>query len=327
VDVAEAAGTSAATASRILNGAKTFPVSEDLRRRVVQAARELGYRPHAAARSLRMAQAGAVGMLVPTFDNPVYAQLIGSAFARAAEQGVTMLLAEDSNGEEAGEALARLVPEGRIDGVIVGSVRAGHSLPEILEEHHVPHVFMNRAVRGSGRNVIMDDARATVLAVDHLFGLGHRRIAHVAGPLDIDPAARRAEAFERRTWELGLAHTVVSDEFLEVGGVRAFERLWATRDRCTAVYTSTVSQAVGVISAASKHRVEIPRQLSVIAHADMPLAEFLVPPLTAIRVPLVQLAAVAVDALLEQIRTGATADVVVDDEPELMSRASTAPPP
>jgi DNA-binding LacI/PurR family transcriptional regulator len=150
VDVAEAAGTSAATASRILNGATTFPVSEDLRRRVVHAARELGYRPHAAARSLRMAQAGAVGMLVPTFDNPVYAQLIGSAFARAAQQSVTMLLAEDSDGEEAGEALAKLVPEGRIDGVIVASVRAGHSLPEVLEELHVPHVFMNRAVRGSG---------------------------------------------------------------------------------------------------------------------------------------------------------------------------------
>jgi DNA-binding LacI/PurR family transcriptional regulator len=274
-----------------------------------------------------MAQAGAVGMLVPTFDNPVYAQLIASAFARAAQQSVTVLLAEDSGGEEAGEALAKLVPEGRIDGVIVGSVRAGHSLPEILEERRVPHVFMNRAVRGSGRNVIMDDARATDLAVDHLFGLGHRRIAHVAGPLDIDPAARRADAFERRTWELGLERAVVEEEFLEVGGVRAFERLRTAQNPYTAVYTSTVSQAVGLIAAASRYGVEIPRQLSVIAHADMPLAEFLVPAVTAIKVPLVQLAAAAVDALLEQIGTGAIADVVVDDEPDLVVRASTAPPP
>ena len=326
MDVAEAAGTSAATASRILNGATTFPVSEEFRRRVVQTARELGYRPHAAARSLRMSRAGAVGMLVPTFTNPVYAQLIGSAFARAAEEGVTMLLAEDSDGEQAGEALAPLVREGRIDGVIVASIRAGCSLPDLLEEHHVPHVFMNRGVPGSGRNVTMDDGLAAVLAVDHLAGLGHRRIAHVAGPLDIDPAVRRAEAFKRRAWELGLKHTVVEEEFLESGGTRAFERLWAEGDRSTAIYTSTVSQGVGVLAAASRHGIGIPRQLSVIAHADMLLADFLVPPLTAIRVPLARLAAVAVDALLEQIRTGTIADVVVDEEPELVVRASTAAP-
>ena len=327
VDVAAAAGTSAATASRILNGAPSFPVSEELRRRVEKAARELGYRPHAAARSLRMAQAGAVGMLVPTFTNPVYAQLIDSAFERASEQGVTVLLAEDPDGEKAGEALARLVREGRIDGVIVGSARAGRPLASLLEEYRIPHVFMNRAVPGSNRNLIMDDASASVLVVDHLVELGHRRIAHVAGPLDIDPAARRATAFEERARELGIEHTVVAEEFLEIGGVRAFERLRDAGDRSTAVYTSTVSQGVGVLSAAARHGVEVPWQLSVIAHADMPLADFLVPPLTAVRVPLVQLAAVAVDSLLEQIATGATGDVVVDDPPEIVRRASTAPPP
>ena len=326
-DVAHAARTSKPIASRILNDDPTLSVSEELRERVLAAARELGYRPHAAARALRRAQTGALGMLVPALGNPVYTQLMRGAFRRAAERDFTVLLAEDFEEQEAGELFASLVLEGRIDGLIVASARPEHHLLTLLSERPVPHVFVNRGVPGSSRNVLMDDDRSVELAVGHLAELGHRRIAHLAGPLGLDPVARRVRAFRDQAAELGLEQAeVLGGEFLERAGAEDTRAALERWPDVTAVFTGTVSQAVGVLNAAWRLGLRVPGDLSVVAHADMPLAELLVPPLTAVRMPLANLGAAAVDALIEQIQTGATHDVLVHEPPELVVRSSTAPP-
>jgi LacI family transcriptional regulator len=236
-------------------------------------------------------------------------------------------LAEDFEEQETGEIFARLVPAGRIDGLIVTSMRLSHPLVPLLEERPVPHVFVNRAVPGSGRNVVMDDARAVAIAVDHLVELGHERIAHVAGPIALEPVLRREKAFREQAARYELEHVEVAEgDFLEGGGAEAMGWLLARSPEVTGIFTSTVSQAVGVLNVAWRAGLRVPRDLSIVAHADMRLAEFLVPPLTAVRAPLGELGAAGVDALLEQIRSGATRDVVVTSEPELVLRGSTAPP-
>jgi DNA-binding LacI/PurR family transcriptional regulator len=202
-DVAAAAGTSKPIASRILNDDPTLTVGEELRRRVLDAARELGYRPHAAARSLRRAATGALGLLVPALGNPVYTQLMRGAFRRAGELGFTVVLAEDFEEQEAGELFARLVLEGRIDALMIGSIRVDHPLLPLLAERPVPHVFVNRGVSRSGRNVVMNDARAVELAVGHLVSLGHRSLVHLAGPPGLDPAERGQPGARRAERRLG----------------------------------------------------------------------------------------------------------------------------
>jgi LacI family transcriptional regulator len=326
VDVAAAAATSKPIASRILNGDPTLTVGDDLRNRVLQAARELGYRPHAAARGLRRAQTGALGMLVPSLENAVYTQLMRGAFRRAAERGYTVLLAEDFEEQEAGEIFARLVLEGRIDGLVVASTRPGHSLLELLDERPLPHVFVNRGVPGSRRNVLMDDALAVRLALEHLAELGHRAVGHVAGPLGLEPVARRVAAFHEEARRLGLETRVVEAELDEAGGARGCRELLEARPRPSALYVSTVSQGVGALNAAWELGVQVPGSLSVVAHADVRLADYLVPPLTAVRMPLAELGGTAVDALVEQIETGVTRDVVLAVEPRLVVRASTVRP-
>jgi len=326
-DVARAAGTSKPIASRVLNTDPTLSVGAELRERVRAAAKELGYRPHAAARGLRRAETGALGMLLPTLTNPVYAHIVRGAFRRAAEHEFTVLFAEDTDGQEAVETFAQLVLAGRIDGLLVASARAGHPLLPLLDEYHVPHVFLNRAVPGSGRNVVMDDGAAAAAAVDHLAALGHRRIAHVSGPADIDPAVRRARGFRERAAELGLgAGPVVEVDFLEADGAEALERLLELDERVTAVYASTVSQATGILNRAWRLGLRVPDDLSVIAHAEMPLADYLVPPLTTVHMPLGELGAAGVGALLEQIASGRTRDVVVSTPPQVVVRESTGPP-
>jgi LacI family transcriptional regulator len=324
-DVASAAGTSKPIASRILNGDPTLSVGQDLRERVLRAARELGYRPHAAARSLRRAQSGALGMLVPPLVNPVYVQLVRGAFKRAAERGFTVLLAEDFEEQEAGEIFARLVLEGRIDGLLIGSLRAGHPLLPLLEQRPVPHVFVNRAHEDSGRNVVMDDAGSVGLALVHLRDLGHRHVVHISGPAGLEPVTRRANAFVVWSQRLGLAHDLVDRVGLfEEGGVEGTRRAIDRWPGLTAIFTSTVSQGIGAINALWQAGLRVPDDVSVIAHADMPLAEYLVPPLTAVQMPLAELGAAGVDALLEQIETGETREIVVDAAPTLAVRESTA---
>jgi LacI family transcriptional regulator len=326
-DVASAAQTSKPIASRILNGDPTLTVGAELRERVLAAASELGYRPHAAARALRRARTGALGMLVPPMANPLYTQLVRGAFQRAAERDFTVLLAEDFELQEAGEIFARLVLEGRIDGLVVASTRPGHLLVHLLEERPVPYVFVNRAVAGSGRNVVMDDARSVELALEHLTELGHRRIAHVAGPLGLEPVARRAAAFRAVAERLGLeCAAIVEQDLLEAGGAEGLRRVLERWPETTGVFMSTVSQAVGALNVAWRLGIDVPGELSVVAHADMPLAEYLVPPLTAVQMPLAELGAAGVDSLIEQIETGVTCDVVVDAEPRLAVRESTASP-
>jgi DNA-binding LacI/PurR family transcriptional regulator len=324
-DVARSAGVSKSIASRVLNGDPDLLVRPETRERVVRAARELNYRPHAAARGLKRAETGTLGLLVPPLTNPVYTRIIRGAVERALERDFVVLLAEDVDPHQAEEAAGRLVQAGRIDGLIVASARPGHPLLPSLRRLRIPHVFVNRGVPRSGRNVVMEDARASVLAVDHLVSLGHRRIGHVAGPRELDTARRRATAFRGHVRALGLRAWVAEGDFGESGGAEAGRALLERHRGLTALYTSTISQAVGVFHAAWELGLSVPGDLSVIAYDDIPLADYLRPPLTTVRMPLGELGAAAVDALLDQLLGGEPRDVTVDTEPEIVVRRSTAP--
>jgi DNA-binding LacI/PurR family transcriptional regulator len=326
-DVARSAGVSKSIASRVLNRDPGLLVRPETRARVVRAARELDYRPHAAARGLKRAETGALGLLVPPMTNPVYLRIIRGAFERALERDFVVLLVEDVDPTQAEETASRLVQAGRIDGLMVASARPRHPLLRSLRRLRIPHVFVNRAVARSGRNVIMDDARASASALDHLVGLGHKRIGHVAGPGELDTARRRAAGFRKHAAALGLGVQVAEGEFGESGGAAAAGTLLECRPDLTALYTSTLTQAVGVFHCAWELGRRVPADLSVIAHDDMPLANYLRPPLTTVRMPLAELGAAAVDALVDQLLGGPPRDVTVDTKPEVVVRRSTAERP
>jgi DNA-binding LacI/PurR family transcriptional regulator len=324
-DVAQNAGVSKSTASRVLNGDPRLLVRPETRERVLRAAHELSYRPHAAARGLKRAETGALGLLVPPLTNPVYVRIIRGAVDRALERDFVLLLAEDVDPAQADEAAGRLVQAGRIDGLIVASARPGHPLLRSLRRLGIPHVFVNRGVSRSSRNVVMDDVRASVVALDHLVSLGHGRVGHVAGPRELDTARRRATGFSRHATQLGLKGHLAEGDFGESGGAAAGRALLERHSDLTALYTSTISQAVGVLHVAWELGVRVPADLSVIAYDDMPLAEFLRPPLTTVRMPLAELGAAAVDALIDQLLGGEPRDVTVETEPQIVVRRSTAP--
>jgi LacI family transcriptional regulator, galactose operon repressor len=328
VDVAREAGVSKSIASRILNGYPALAVRPETRRRVLGAAERLHYEPHAAARGLRRAATGAIGLLIPNLTMPVYSRIIRGAVKRALERDVAVLLYEDESPLDSDRTFAQLVRTGRIDGMLVASALPDHPLVGSLLESRIPHVFLNRGVPGSGRNVTMDDTRASVAALDHLHSLGHRRVGLVAGPRGNDPAERRALGFRRHAAELGLELAPVADDgdFTEAGGARLTGELLRRHNGLTAITTGGLSQAVGALHAAWERGRVVPRELSVVSFDDLSLAEYLRPPLTTVRMPLDRLGAAGVDALVDQLIGGEPCDVVVETRAEVVVRASTASP-
>jgi len=173
----------------------------------------------------------------------------------------------------------------------------------------------------------MDEMSASATALDHLVALGHRRIGHVAGPRELDTARRRADGFRKHASELYLQAEVAEGDFGESGGAAAARRLLNDHPELTALYASTLSQAVGVFHAAWEMGLKLPDDLSVISYDEMPLADYLRPPLTTIRMPLAELGAAAVGALVSQLSGDEPRDVTVAQKPEVVVRSSTAPPP
>ncbi|MFF5979631.1 LacI family DNA-binding transcriptional regulator [Streptomyces olindensis] len=329
VDVAHAAGVSKATVSKVLNGRQDLSVRPETRRRVHEAAEALGYRPHSGARALAGASTHALALLVPSLANPTYVTIARGAYQRARELGYLSLLAEDFDGQEADESFNDLVREGRVDGLLIASARPGHPLLDTLDRSPVPHVFLNRSVPGSERNVTMDVARSSVTALDHLHGLGHDSVGHIAGPPGITPGEVRKEAFLRHAAELGLrAAPVASGDFTEDGGGSAARELLrgGAHPPVTALYTSSLAQAIGAMAAIRALGLRIPEDVSVIGNDDLPVAAHLHPPLTTVAMPLYELGTAAVDALVATIEGAPVGDVVVPTEPRLVLRGSTARP-
>lgn len=327
VDVAQRAGVTKSVASRVLTGDPTLNVRADTRDRVLSAAAALGYRAHAGARALAGAEARAIALLVPDLDNPVYTRIIRGAYRRARTHGYVVLLAEDSEGDGDDEVFAELVESGRVDALLIASARPRHRLVSSGRLGSLPHVFLNRAVPDSGRNITMDMEAASALAVQHLHGLGHRHIGLVSGSLELSPAQARQNGFVAQMRSLRLKPSAIENAaFTEEGGATATHHLLERHPELTAIYASTLPQAIGVLHAALQREIAVPDELSVISYDDLPLAGFLTPPLTTVAMPLVELGAAAVDAVLDQLHGAPPRDIMVTTPPEVVIRHSTNSP-
>ena len=191
----------------------------------------------------------------------------------------------------------------------------------------VATVFVNRRHPTGGRSVSMREEDAGALAAQHLLDLGHTRLRTSQAHRGSDSADRRARGFvhavETAVREVAAAHA----SFDERGGFAAMQHLARQGPaRPTAAFISTFNQAVGALAYAHARSARIPHDIAVVTNDADPFTAYLEPPLTAIRMPLGELGATAVDCLLEQMRTGSRDDVVLATAPQLIVRASTAQP-
>jgi LacI family transcriptional regulator len=327
-DVAALAGVDPSTASRVLNG-RSSGVRVETARRVLNASAQLDYRPNASARGLRTARTSCIGLVLPDFANPVYSSIIQGVERRAAERDATVLV----HGVDAGRAddYRRLTREARVDGLLFGAISRGSHVLDELNDTRCPYVLINRTAPDAPASVIFDDAAAARLATRYLADLGHRRIAYVGGPAEIDTANRRLRGFESIMAELELplspAHVVEGADPLQARHSTA--TLFSERSDAapTAIVVWTTMAALGVVSEIHSLGRRIPEDVSIVSLQETWLDAHAWPPLTTVAMPLHEMGARAVDLLLAVVDGGAPETVVLTSPPpRLVERASCARP-
>jgi LacI family transcriptional regulator len=327
-DVAAAAGVHPATASRALSEHTAGLLSPETAERVRQAAERLGYRVNRMARALKTRRSLAIGMLVPDITNPLFPPMVKGAEDALAEAGYTLVLANTDNDEAKERLQLSGMLQSQVDGLLMATARRRGTAVEQLRSGPVPLVLVNRTIdRGGVSAVVPDDHTGMLLAVEHLHQLGHRRIGHIAGPLDTSTGARRAKGFSDAMRALGLpAQMVRARLFNEEEGRRAGAVMLGRRPRVTAIVAANDLVALGVLDAAAEAGLRCPADLSVIGVNDVPLADRLQPPLTTVRVAEYDLGRQAARLLLAHIEDPERRAETVVTAPELIVRGSTRSP-
>ncbi|WP_312885575.1 LacI family DNA-binding transcriptional regulator [Streptomyces physcomitrii] len=333
-DVAALAGVSTAAVSKIVNGKGSFP--QATRDRVQRAVVQLNWAPSAAAVALRGARTRAIGMVAgrtPDVLNsdPHFALLIAGIESELAPRDHGLLLHIVGEQPDAAErAYRRLATERRVDGVILTESRVGDPRFALLRGLRLPAVLVGTpwqsdpvpTVRAAEQDQGMADA------VEHLVGLGHRRIGYVSGPEDRVHTGRRRAVFTEALARHGLSpsHLLASDFAGQTTG-SLVEKVLATADRPSALVLANDMMALAALAAAQRTGRQVPRDLSLIGHDDLPVGHLLHPRLTTVRQDLAGLGRAAALSVLQQLGEEPAGPLPEVTPPQLVVRESTGPAP
>ncbi|MEV4177001.1 LacI family DNA-binding transcriptional regulator [Nonomuraea sp. NPDC049709] len=328
-DVAKLAGVSGQTVSRVVNG--NDRVTAETRLKVETAMKQLGYRANIAARALATGRFGTIGVVMFNLSAVLNVRIVEAVVSGAQARGYSVSVAVvDAPTERDVRAAVRGLTDRAVDGVIVIEARVLDT-PHLRLPEEVPLVIADSRAAHKHPTFGMDEAAGARAAVDHLLGLGHATVHHVAGPAGSNPAQRRRAAWQRQLKRSGRAvpPPVVGD-WSPRSGYDAALRLLAD-DGVSAVFAANDQMAVGVLRAAAELGRRVPEDLSVVGFDDLDFAPFLTPPLTTVRQDLDTVGRRCVEHLITRIeeREGADAGQTTSRfvRPELIVRASTAPPP
>ncbi|HSW41572.1 MAG TPA: LacI family DNA-binding transcriptional regulator [Patescibacteria group bacterium] len=294
-DIAKVAGVSRSTVSRILTDAPiSVPVAASTRARILAAAEELGYRPNPIARALRGAPTKLLGVIVRDITDPFFGEVIEAISLAAREYGYNIVLgAAHAQGSEA-IGLTAVLEARQCDAIMVLGDFSDQPQPlSELQAVHVPVIALWQA-RPTDRipTVNVDNTAGIEMAMRHLEGLGHRRIAFIAGRLFGD-IRERQEAYSEAMRSVaggvpaGYIQSVVNTT---AGGADAMLALLDLPERPTAVVASTDVLAIGALRAALTHGVAVPDDISLVGFDDIPMAACTVPALTTVRMPITEIA-------------------------------------
>ncbi len=303
-EVARRARVSIATVSRTINGVST--VTPQLSRRVWKVIEELGYYPNTQARSLVSGRSRIFGLIVSEITNPFFPEII-QGFEDIAVQNSYEILTTSTVHDPKRIALSvRRMIERRVEGVAIVTFGMEEALFEDLKSRKIPLVFIDVGpALPRISNIRIDYQHGIRQAVQHLAALCHERIAFISGPLILKSAIARQSAFIQSMEEIGLVvdpdYLIEGDHTME-GGMKALKKMLVFPKRPTAVICSNDMTAIGVMRQSYEEGVQIPRDLSLVGFDDIRLAQFMIPPLTTIKMSQTEIARMAFNALLTEVQ-------------------------
>jgi len=328
-DIAELAGVSTATVSRALNNPEV--VSESARKKIESAIAAAGYMPNINAKRLRTRKAHSILVVSPDVSDPFCASIIRGVENTAAKLGYAVLLGDTQGDIERARTYAGMVGSGHVDGLLYFGIRWPYELPETLhtQRKDLPIVYICNYTIDRKPNVGIDNVAAARLAVDHLVGLGHRRVAVIAGLEGHPETTARLRGYQEALASHGLP---VADELVSYGdfsfesGITSCNALLSTSDRPTAIFCHNDRMGLGAVQALWHRGMRVPADMSIVSFDDLEFAKFSCPPLTTIAQPMHGIGVRAVE-LLQDLIQGNEPNTYSELLPvELIVRESTAAP-
>ena len=324
-EVAKHAKVSTATVSRTINGSDK--VSARTAERVRKAIKELNFYPNTHARTLVSGRSRMLGLIISDITNPFFPELVKHFEDQAVQKGLEVIIANtDYKPRRMAECIRRML-ERKVDGTAIMTSEADPALLHELTRRSIPTVFMDTGKNSSlSANINIDYAQGIQEGLQHLFSLNHRRIAFISGPLNLQSAQRRLDAFVAGMKARGIK---VESEMIEKGdhriegGIFAMRNLLRLPEPPTAVMTSNDMTAIGALGTIHDAGLQVPRDISLIGFDDISFAHLTQPPLTTIRLSRSQLAITALAALERLMRRENDEDVDYTIPTHLVMRNST----
>ena len=326
-DVAKVAGVSPSTVSRALNDSPL--INKKTKARICEIAEKLGYERNEIAWGLVKGTSGALGLVVPDVTNPFFAEIAKGVGEVAHAYGCGVLLCT-TEGDLAREAqYLRFLRRKRVDSLILCAVTADDpNLPKLCGA--IPFVLVSRLVRGlDAPFVVGDDRMGTRLAVEHLVQLGHREIAFIGGPPNVQSSQDRMVTFQEVLREHGLpqrSHWAVFSDFTQTAGRKAAKKILRQKPRPTAIFAANDVIALGVLEAAEELSISIPEDLSLVGYDNISFAALPRIQLTTIAQPAYEMGRIAAEYLLDLCRGEKREGLRCVLPPRLVVRNTTAPP-
>lgn len=327
-DVARVAGVSVTTAHRGLNGKDEL--GEQTRARVLAAAEQLNYVPSAAARTLVSGKSMTIGMIVTDNASPVYAGIVRGVEEAANAAGYGLLLCNSADDQERALSCLSMLRAKQVDGVLLTPVQTDQRDVDYLRAAGIPYVLLLRHFDDAGDDIVITNNEAAAYAATrHLLDLGHRDIAHIAGPAIVSSAQGRLAGYLRAMQEAGILINPAGVRhalYTVPGGYEAALPVLVGSDRPTAILAGNDLQAVGVMKAARELGLRIPDDLALVGGDNIELAEFLDPPLTTFHQSAFEIGRNGAEILLDRVRGNDGEPRRVAFTPELIVRASSGGP-
>jgi LacI family transcriptional regulator len=335
VHVAEKAGVSVATASRVMSNS-TYPVSPETRQKVLKAATELGYAPNSLARGLRSQRSKLLAAIVGDNTDPYFAEIMRGVEEVANEHGYLTIVCNTDRDPRKEITYLQTLRDYRADGIIF----AGGGLNDPHHANQLEEIVKEMMGRGAAvitlsphtlhvPSIQIDNFQGARMMTSYLLDQGHRRIAFVAGPSNLTVANVRLQGYMAAMVERGLnieQNLIIAGNFDQPGGERAALHIaqMSSHSRPTAIFAANDETAFGIMLGLARLGWHVPQDISVCGFGDLPMARLLSPPLTTVQVSLRDLGRMGAQKLFAMLKHEAVSELDILST-KVVERGSTAP--
>ena len=329
-DVAKIAGVTPSIVSRLINNDPSLSIRPETEEKILKAIEETGYVVSKKRKKKNCNDSNNyIGFLIPDFYNPVFASIVKGAHDRAFKYGYNIVVCETEDQTQMNKNQLHMLREKNIDALIYASANMSMDLIEELNDFPAPCILVNRSHPYSNHSFIgTDNVAGASMAMNHLFSLGHTRIAHLSGPLYLDTAIERMHGYRKSLKDNNISFRseyCIETKYTMEGGIKGAKKLLDLPEPPTAIFAANDMIALGVIEGLSRQNIKVPDDISVMGFNNISFSEMASVPISTISFDYAEIGAKAVDHLYRSIKNRDSSKTIQQLlEPKLIVRESTS---